>query len=201
MSEFNENQIIDSEQVEAKRGRFMSTVAEYAELLAISMLIVVLVLTFAFRLCTVDGNSMYDTLCNEEVLVVSPLFYTPQRGDIVVIHQTSKNYNKPIVKRVIGLGGDTVVINHDTNEITVTDKSGNTETLNESDYLTLRGEQIYHGTTTYKVPEKKIFVLGDNRNESMDSRDGLNMGYIDSKKVLGKVLFRIAPLSRLGAIK
>ena len=201
MSEFNENQIIDSEQAEAKRGRFMSTVAEYAELLAISMLIVVLVLTFAFRLCTVDGNSMYDTLCDKEVLVVSPLFYTPQRGDIVVIHQTSKNYNKPIVKRVIGLGGDTVVINHDTNEITVTDKNGNTELLNEEAYLTLRSEQIYHGTTTYKVPEEKIFVLGDNRNESMDSRDGLNMGYIDSKKVLGKVLFRIAPLNRFGAIK
>ena len=201
MSEFNENQIIDSEQAEAKRGRFMSTVAEYAELLAISMLIVVLVLTFAFRLCTVDGNSMYDTLCDKEVLVVSPLFYTPQRGDIVVIHQTSKNYNKPIVKRVIGLGGDTVVINHDTNEITVTDKNGNTELLNEEAYLTLRSEQIYHGTTTYKVPEEKIFVLGDNRNESMDSRDGLNMGYIDSKKVLGKVLFRIAPLNRFGTIK
>lgn len=184
----------------SKKNVVFSEIAEYAELLAFALLFVLIALSFVFRMCTIDGDSMVDTLHDKEKIIVSDLFYTPERGDIVVIHQTSARYNKPIVKRVIGIEGDTVVINHDTNEIVVTDSNGNSEIVCE-DYLTLRGEQLYYGTTTYKVPEGCLFVLGDNRNESLDSRNMYDIGYVDARRVLGKAIFRLSPVSKLGVIK
>ena len=190
----------ESLQADSKKNTIFNDIVEYAELLAFALLFVIIALTFVFRLCTIDGDSMVDTLHDQEKIIVSDLFYTPERGDIVVIHQTSARYNKPIVKRVIGIEGDTVVINHDTNEIVVTDRDGNSQTLQE-DYLTLINDQLYYGTTTYNVPEGCLFLLGDNRNNSLDSRNMYDIGYVDSRRVLGKAIFRVAPFSKFGTIE
>ena len=183
-----------------KKQSVLSEIADYAELIAFALLFVIIALTFVFRMCTIDGDSMVDTLHNGERIIVSDFLYTPERGDIVVLHQTGDNYNKPLVKRVIGVAGDTVRINHDTNEIVVTDSDGNSEILSQ-DYLTLIGDQLYHGTTTYYVPEGSLFVLGDNRNQSLDSRNMYDIGYVDSRRVLGKAIFRISPVNKFGVIK
>lgn len=178
----------------------LSEIAEYAELICFSLLFVILALTMFFRICTVKGDSMINTLHSGEVLIVSDFFYTPERGDIVVIHQTGGRYNEPLVKRVIGLSGDRVVINHDTNEIMITDTQGN-QILLEEEYLTLIDRPQYFGTTTYDVPEGKIFVLGDNRNNSLDSRALYDIGYVDSRRILGKAIIRLTPFSKFGAIE
>ena len=188
---------------QTKKSKALSSIIDYVELFVVAVCIVIVLFSIAFRTCTVDGDSMNNTLLNEEVLVVSDIMYTPDRGDIIVFHQTDNsniaNKNKPLVKRVIGVGGDTVTIDYDTWTVSVTDKNGETSTLVE-DYIHLSQRGSYFsGVKEYKVPEGSLFVLGDNRNESLDSRYA-DIGYVDARRVLGKVVMRVAPISRFGII-
>lgn len=188
---------------QTKKSKALSSIIDYVELFVVAVCIVIVLFSIAFRTCTVDGDSMNNTLLNEEVLVVSDIMYTPDRGDIIVFHQTDNsniaNKNKPLVKRVIGVGGDTVTIDYDTWTVSVTDKNGETSTLDE-DYIHLSQKGSYFsGVKEYKVPEGSLFVLGDNRNESLDSRYA-DIGYVDARRVLGKVVMRVAPISRFGII-
>lgn len=177
---------------------------DYIELFVIAICIVIVLFSLAFRTCTVDGESMTQTLQNGEMLIVSDLMYSPQRCDIIVFHHTdstslSASSNKPLVKRVIGVGGDTVRIDYSTWEVTVTDKNGNVTVLDE-DYIYLSNSPSnFYGIQEYKVPEGSLFVMGDNRNGSLDSRYP-TIGYVDERSVLGKVLLRVSPLSKLGAV-
>ena len=188
---------------QTKKSKALTSIIDYVELFVVAVCIVIVLFSIAFRTCTVDGDSMNNTLLNEEVLVVSDIMYTPDRGDIIVFHQTDNsniaNKNKPLVKRVIGVGGDTVTIDYDTWTVSVTDKNGETSTLDE-DYIHLSQRGSYFsGVKEYKVPEGSLFVLGDNRNESLDSRYA-DIGYVDARRVLGKVVMRVAPISRFGII-
>lgn len=188
---------------QTKKSKALSSIIDYVELFVVAVCIVIVLFSIAFRTCTVDGDSMNNTLLNEEVLVVSDIMYTPDRGNIIVFHQTDNsniaNKNKPLVKRVIGVGGDTVTIDYDTWTVSVTDKNGETSTLDE-DYIHLSQRGSYFsGVKEYKVPEGSLFVLGDNRNESLDSRYA-DIGYVDARRVLGKVVMRVAPISRFGII-
>lgn len=188
---------------QTKKSKALSSIIDYVELFVVAVCIVIVLFSIAFRTCTVDGDSMNNTLLNEEVLVVSDIMYTPDRGNIIVFHQTDNsniaNKNKPLVKRVIGVGGDTVTIDYDTWTVSVTDKNGATSTLDE-DYIHLSQRGSYFsGVKEYKVPEGSLFVLGDNRNESLDSRYA-DIGYVDARRVLGKVVMRVAPISRFGII-
>ena len=188
---------------QTKKSKALSSIIDYVELFVVAVCIVIVLFSIAFRTCTVDGDSMNNTLLNEEVLVVSDILYTPDRGDIIVFHQTDNsniaNKNKPLVKRVIGVGGDTVTIDYDTWTVSVTDQNGETSTLDE-DYIHLSQRGSYFsGVKEYKVPEGSLFVLGDNRNESLDSRYA-DIGYVDARRVLGKVVMRVAPISRFGII-
>lgn len=177
---------------------------DYIELFVIAICIVIVLFSLAFRTCTVDGESMTQTLQNGEMLIVSDLMYSPQRSDIIVFHHTdssslSLQSNKPLVKRVIGVGGDTVRIDYNTWEITVTDKDGTVTVLDE-DYIYLSNTPSnFYGVQEYKVPEGSLFVMGDNRNGSLDSRYP-TIGYVDERSVLGKVLLRVSPLSEFGTV-
>lgn len=162
------------------------------DLFVIIFVLLVILTSCIFRICTVDGDSMKDTLKHNDPLLVSDLFYTPQRGDIVVFHQTGQkltDYNEPIVKRVIAVAGDTVKIVHNRNSmiVTVTDKDGNTTVLKEDyiryDYPSYRDMEVY-------VTEGTVFVMGDNRSHSADSRTP-SIGLVDTRRILGKVLFRL----------
>lgn len=172
---------------------------DYVEIIAVAIGIVLVLFSFVFRTCTVDGNSMKNTLFHGEKLVISDLFYTPERGDVIVFHQTGRQ-NMPLVKRVIAIEGDTVVINFDTWEVTITDKDGKTTVLDEP-YVNIDSLRHNHsGTHTYTVPEDCVFVLGDNRNDSMDSTDENNIGYVNESRILGKVILRLTPFSKIGFI-
>ena len=144
----------------------------------------ILIFIFVGRITGIDGSSMFETLHNKDIVVMSNLLYTPKYGDIVIIE--SDAFDKPLVKRVIATEGQTIDIDFEKGEVMLDDK-------------VIIEDYIYEPTTTQlqfegpvTVPEGCVFVMGDNRNESTDSRSS-QVGMIDTRNVLGKVLFLIIP--------
>ena len=149
-----------------------------------ALVVITIIFTFAFRVVNVDGSSMKPTLKNNDKVIVSTVGYKPERGDIVVISST-EGHKEPIVKRIIAVGGDTVDINFTTGVVTV---NGTEEEY--TDELTTQQFDIAFPIT---VPEGTVFVLGDNRGISLDSRS-TRVGCVDERLIVGKVLFRFFPL-------
>lgn len=184
-----------------------SSLFEYVEMFVFAALAVILLMTFALRICVVSGPSMNNTLQNGERLIVSDLFYTPKKGDIIVFHQTSEindTFNEPIVKRVIATGGEHVHIDYDAKKVYVSSDETFTEdeVIDESAYAYFTNEKwTLRGASDFHVPEGHLFVMGDNRNNSADSRDALLVGFVDERRVLGKVLLRIMPLNAFGKVE
>ncbi len=182
-------------------------VFDYVELFVFTVIAVILLLTFCVRICVVSGTSMNNTLLHGERLLVSNLFYTPEHGDIIVLHQTSETedtFNEPIVKRVIATEGEFVKIDYLENKVYVSaDETFTEEDVLEEDYIIagkpnyLRGEN--RDVYVYEVPEGHLFVLGDNRPVSADSRYR-EVGLVDERRVLGKVLLRFTPFSKFGKV-
>jgi signal peptidase I len=150
---------------------------------------------------------MDPTLHDGEMMLISRLFYTPKPGDIVVFSKMGY-YNghggyidektgreSPLVKRVIAVGGDTVRIDYDENAVYV-----NKIKLDE-DYLPDGLQMIARGASEFEtdVSPGCVFVLGDNRNNSEDSRV-MWIGEVDTRYILGRLLLRVAPLNRFGTV-
>ena len=179
-------------------------VFDWVQSLVVALLVCVLLFTFVGRIVNVSGTSMLDTLRNNDRIVISDLFYTPKRGDIVVLRKTSFS-DEPIVKRVIALGGQTVNIDFEKGVVYV-----DGEALDEPYILEPTRRRIDFEDETL-VPEGCVFVMGDNRNGSTDSRD-LRIGCVDERLIIGKALFLLIPgadtehgersdLSRIGRIR
>lgn len=166
---------------------------------ALTTALVVLVLLFTFfgRLTRVDGHSMDNTLQHNQLLLVWSLGYTPQQGDIVVVNKTTVQHlgGSAIVKRVIAVGGQTVDIDYATSSVYVDGELLDEPYIKEPMFDRLGAQ----GSTHIEVPEGSIFVMGDNRNGSDDSRDNL-IGTIDEDYVLGKAVFSIFPFSKFGPL-
>ena len=168
----------------------VSALLDWAEVLVGSVFAVIFILTFVFNTATVSGSSMENTLYNGDRLLLGVIGYSPKSGDIVVID--SDELDEYIVKRIIGLSGQTVTIDYIAGTVSVDgevvyepylkdgllDDTGN---FDRGDYDTDR--QVYE----YSVPEGKIFVMGDNRDRSNDSR---SFGAVDADDIVGKVIFR-----------
>ena len=197
----NENEEINPEEKSSKKGKknFFKEFADYIEMFALAVCFVVLTFTFFFRVCTVDGASMNNTLSHGEKIIISDMFYTPERNDIIVFYEND-TLNRPVVKRVIATEGEKVKIEYfeDTMIVTVTSAEGEKTVLKEN--FVLYKYQKYYETEYYTVPENHVFVMGDNRNDSRDSRDP-SIGFVDERTILGKAVFRVAPLSDAGSIK
>ena len=166
---------------------------EWYEALISAALVLVVVFSFFLRIIQVDGESMVPTLDHGDKLIVWGAGYTPARGDVVIVDGYTP-YGKPLVKRVIARGGDTVSIDYETGEVTVNG------TLLEEDYIAEPTYLGYDVAFPYTVPEGTVFVMGDNRNNSLDSRSSY-VGCIDERDILGKVLLCFLPVSDFGVVK
>ncbi|MDO4175164.1 MAG: signal peptidase I [Eubacteriales bacterium] len=177
---------------EEPQGRFHSELFDWGEALLISLAAVILIFVFGVRIIGVEGNSMVPTLQDGNQLLVSNLFYTPEKGDIVILTKDSF-LTSPIVKRVIATEGDTVDIDFETGEVFVNGQ------LLEEPYIAEPTTTQLDVTFPQTVPEGCIFVMGDNRNHSTDSRYA-QLGMVDTRYVIGKVLLRIFPFHELGTV-
>lgn len=171
---------------------FVKSVYEWVESIAFAVIIVVLLFTFLFRVVGVDGRSMEPTLHNKDFVVVSGLFYQPKNGDVVVVAPTV-SLDIPIVKRVVATGGQTVDINFVSGFVTVDGQTLQEPYLAEPTYLR------YDISFPQTVPEGHVFLMGDNRNHSLDSRES-SIGMVDERYLLGKVVLRVAPITKIGLI-
>lgn len=166
-----------------------------------AILCFIVIFALLARVITVDGESMVPTLQDQQRLIVSDMFYTPQYGDIVILYadklynETTQKYGKPIVKRVIGLPGDTIKIDFKNG---VVYRNGEALTEEYTNTPTNLPENFpFDGEVT--VEEGKVFVLGDNRNASKDSRSS-DVGQVDMRYIMGKAYLRIWPLNALGTV-
>ena len=170
---------------------------EWTQALVGSVLTVVLVFTFLIRLIGVDGHSMVPTLQNgDRLLVLSSLLDSDyEYGDIVVLREESF-LEEPIVKRVIATEGQTVVIDYTENSVSV-----DGERLDEPYVAEIMIQPAFSSSSVemVTVPEGEIFVMGDNRNHSSDSRHP-DLGTVDLRCVLGKAQAVLLPLSHLQTI-
>ncbi len=186
-----------------------SSVFDIVEMIAWSVFVVLILFSFALRLCRVDGGSMENTLYNGENLILYNLGYTPKQDDIIVFNLTGRNDKvaSTLVKRVIATEGQLLEIDFKTGVIKVDGKEYADshavfkQQYNNSDVghyiLTAVGSPYYDyatNTLTVQIPEGKLFVMGDNRNNSKDSRDPV-VGLVDERWVLGKVILRISPFT------
>ncbi len=187
---FEEN---DEAGYDPKSPRLVDKIFDFVELFALTIAAVFLLTTLLFRHAIVDGPSMEGTLHDGEHLIISDLFYKPDYGDVIVFEDFSleKNLRKPIIKRVIALEGDTVRIDDDGTVFV-----NGTKIADEHKYLS-GGAYLDSAFEEYTVPENHVFVLGDNRNNSADSR---TFGAISVDTILGELKFRIFPFDKFGSV-
>lgn len=159
-------------------------VFDFLQSICTAVFLGIMIFIFIFRITGVDGFSMYDTLVHTDKLFTSNLFYSPKQGDIIILR--TPYYNDPLVKRVIALPGQTVDIDFTLGVVYVDGAALDESYVYEPTYL----RNGFEGPVT--VPEGMLFVMGDNRNNSNDSRLP-SIGFIDSRAVLGKVYFIIIP--------
>ena len=174
-------------------NKVLKELLEWLEAVVFSLVLVVLMFTFIFRVVGVDGDSMVPTLNDGDRVILSNFFYSPKVGDIVVTTQPN-SLNKALIKRIIAVEGQKVDIDFTTGDVSVDGK------VLEEDYINARTTVQGDVEFPIEIPHGKVFVMGDNRNLSLDSRYR-SIGLIDVRYLLGKSVFRIFPFSDFGGIE
>lgn len=154
----------------------------------------VLIFIFLGRLVLVDGHSMDPTLADGELVLVRRIGYTPRQGDVVVLYKPFENVTGAIVKRVIATEGQSVEIDYAAGTVAVDGAP-----LEEDYILEPMVQRWWQTTVSTTVPEGCVFVMGDNRNVSNDSRNP-NLDAVDQRCILGQALAVVFPLQNLGGI-
>jgi len=166
---------------------------DWIQCLLTALAVCVIIFVFFIRIIDVSGSSMYPTLVNGDKMLISDLFYKPKAGDVVVFKSDTYDPDKALVKRVIATGGQEINIDFDKGIVYVDGTPIEEDYINE---LT-KNKIDFIGPKT--VPDGCVFVMGDNRNASTDSRDE-DIGMVDSRQILGKVYLVIFPISEFGLV-
>ena len=187
---------------EKREERPGHTVFEWLQMAMGCILIAVICFNCVARLSRVDGHSMDPTLQHGELMVVRSLGYHPKQGDVVVLNKTVAEFlggpgGEAIVKRVIALGGQTVDIDYEANQVSVDGVPLEEPYILEE--MWWPGDPYMQGTH-FVVPEGEIFVMGDNRNGSTDSRHEW-LGTVNEDYLLGKAQLAIFPPECFGPIR
>ncbi|MCH5202801.1 MAG: signal peptidase I [Oscillospiraceae bacterium] len=183
-ADFQENDSFQEYPSTARLGMPSFLVFDWIRSVALAVFVVIFVLTFFFRIVNVDGRSMNNTLAHGDKLFVTSFLYTPEKNDIVVISH-GQHLDEPIVKRVIATEGDTLKIDFKKNKVYVNGE------LQKEPYVCselVKGDAVIPTV----IPQGKIFVMGDNRKDSLDSRYN-KVGLIDTGDVIGKVQYIFYP--------
>ena len=190
--------------------KLLDGIIDIVETVFISVFVITMFFTFVLRMATVKGESMIPTLYPDEKVLVSSWYKNPEQGDIVIIDckeavvfgdggalEYRNGLDKKIVKRIIAVEGQKIDIDFQKGFVYVDDVP-----LNE-DYvsgLTHFDEGAFTGKYPLIIPEGYVFVLGDNRGISKDSRDK-SIGLVSVDSILGEAVFIISPWKNIGFIK
>lgn len=194
-----DNNADDAPQDEEKKPQKpFADILDWASSVVYAVALMLVVNLFIFRSITVRGDSMNDTLVNNDQVVVTNFFYKPNYGDIVVIQANRLNvqgttiFGEPIIKRVIALAGDTIRIDYIKGEVYRNGELLSEDYIKELTHLYKSG--YLENGQDYVVPENCVFVMGDNRNVSNDSRNQRDVGFIDEDMIIGKAFVRVSPI-------
>lgn len=168
---------------------FLSSALGWAETIVMAVFVVILMFTFVFKIVLVVGSSMENTLFQDDRLIISNLCYSPDAGDIIVIN--SDVMDEVIVKRVVATANETVSINYDSCTVEVDGRIIDEPYIKEQMINTGSFSDLFYnsksGCYEYRIPFGYVFVMGDNRNHSTDSRE---IGLVSEDEILGRVVYR-----------
>lgn len=170
----------------------LSNLFDFVEAIVFAAVLAIVVLTIFVRTGFVEGSSMVPTMHEGDRYLISNLFYTPKQGDIIVFSPdvADNTGSKLWVKRIIATEGQKIYINPENGKVYIDD------VLYDEPYLNQITEpKITENPIT--VPEGHIFVMGDNRGDSKDSR---SIGCVDTRRIVGRLLVRIFPISKFGFV-
>lgn len=182
------------DEIEKQEIASRKNIYDWIQCLASALIVCVVLFIFFIRVIDVKGTSMYPTLNNQDKMLVSGVFYRPKAGDIVVFKKDQYDPDKALVKRVIATEGQEINIDFDKGIVYVDGEPLEEDYINELTTTKLD----FIGPQT--VPEGCVFVMGDNRNMSTDSRKS-EIGMVDNRLIIGKVYCVIFPLSSFGLVK
>ena len=191
-----ENNVKQANAEETPKRTSLQALYDWIEIVAVSLAAVLVFLTFFARVTTVVGDSMLPTLHNGESLFVMCFGYEPKKGDIVVVQDDRSEISYPIVKRIIGTEDDVIEFDFENWLVYVNGELLEEEYINKIERVNMKS---YGCAGKVTVPKGYVFVMGDNRNASTDSRDS-RLGFVSEDDVIGKVVFRFAPFDKFGMV-
>ena len=184
----------DTIRPEGKAPKLLTSCFELAEVLCSAVLAITVLFVFVARFAGVVGSSMVPTLKNNDWLCITAFLSNPKRGEIVIISPRTISFHEPLVKRVIAVAGDTVDIQE--GKVLVNGNTVKETYLPEGTTTEPAPEYLSNIDYPVTVPRGKVFVMGDNRGGSIDSRYA-DVGFIRVNDLLGKVLLRVWPKFKL----
>lgn len=191
-----ETQSAPQEEPQEKKDSVKSDLYFWVQTLSVSLILLVIVFTFIGRLTRVDGTSMVPTLHHNDLMLVQSIGYEPKPGDVVVLRK-AQFMEAQVVKRVIAVGGQHVQVDYNTHLVYVDGVPLNEPYINEIMEDPRHADLSVLDVT---VPDGSIYVLGDNRNNSSDSRH-VRLGTVDTRYVLGRVVCVLFPFSDFGLVE